>query len=125
MANSTNTSDLIARLSPEEYERLKKDLSAQLQHDFKVHPMQKFKDQIYQAKMEGLDWVEATQDVINFYNPKGLGPKGNFGQGEFFVFDGIKVCLPGQSARIQALIDTPMSVFHHAGEVAKVVGLGE
>lgn len=65
------------------------------------------------AKMEGHDWVETSEDVIKYYN---RGPKGLNGA-EFFIYQGIKVCLPGQSERIEANMHIPIAErMHGKGE---------
>lgn len=52
------------------------------------------------------------------YNPIGLG-KG----GDYFVYKGIKVCLAGQSEKIQARLDTPLYA-HERMNVGRVEGQG-
>lgn len=71
-----------------------------------------FKDQVMLAKANDDKWVETTRDIIDYFNPKGLGicpfrKKPN----EHFTYEGLKVCEVGNSERIEEELTKDLSMF--------------
>lgn len=77
-----------------------------------------FLAKVDQAKLEGLEWVETTPEIIRYYNRKGLNGA------KFFIFQGIKVCEQGQSEAIDEEMNTPLSEKLHGKGEARVVSGG-
>ena len=72
-------------------EALKANLITKQEHE----TINSFFDKIHKATIEGQEWVETTDEILNHYNKGGLGKSG------YFIFQNIKVCGYGKSADIQ------------------------
>lgn len=71
-----------------------------------------FEAAISLCKSEGIEWYETSKDVIDLYQPKGLGTSG------FFIYKDIKVCEHGQAAKLEDALANPPQVFPDAGRIA-------
>jgi len=54
--------------------------------------------------------VETSQEIIDHYNPSGIGKAG------FFLFQGIKVCPKGQREAIVEELNRQLGQINHPGE---------
>ena len=73
------------------------------------------------AQQMGEEWVETTPEIIQHFNPKGMGinpltEKPN----RFFIYHGIKVCPKGERESIENEMDQPLSQRIH-GEKEGVI----
>lgn len=64
--------------------------------DDKKETISMFKDKIDNAKIVGDEYVETSEEIIKYFNPRGLNGA------DYFFYQGIKVCLPGKIEEIQA-----------------------
>ena len=60
-----------------------------------------FEASISLCKSEGIEWLETSKDVIELYQPKGLGTAG------FFIYKDIKVCEHGKAADLEEELSNP------------------
>lgn len=55
-----------------------------------------FREQLNEAKANHDTWLEVSEEVMKYYNPRGLG--GN----DYFVLEGVKITTPGNAEKIEA-----------------------
>lgn len=77
-----------------------------------------FKDAIEMAKMSGDEWVETTEEVINYFNKGGL--KG----APYFIYNGVKVCRNGDLEKVEDYMNRDLYVEAHGAGSGKRIGLG-
>lgn len=58
--------------------------------------VQEFEQQIHMAKIQGDEWVETEEAIINLFNKSGLNGA------KYFIYKGIKVCKTGD---LEAILD--------------------
>jgi hypothetical protein len=63
--------------------------------DDKRETISMFKDKIDMAKITGEEWVETSKEIIDYFNPRGLG--GN----DYFIYQGVRVCEPGKREGVE------------------------
>lgn len=73
-----------------------------------------FQNKIDQATLNGDEWVETTPAIIKYFNRNGLG------RSEYFIYKGIKVCVNGQSERIQNNMNKQLGQVIYGDQEAKV-----
>lgn len=75
-----------------------------------------FLDKIAVAKMNGIEWVETSKEIIHHYNRSGLNGS------KYFLFDGIKVCEKGELENILSDENTQSQFKVHGSEEGMVLG---
>lgn len=53
------------------------------------------------CKTEGIEWYETSKDVLDLYQPRGLGNAG------FFIYKDIKVCEHGRAGELEEEMANP------------------
>ena len=76
--------------------------------------LSEFQAKVDHALMQGQEWVETSDEIIKYYNPKGLNGA------EYFIFKGVKVAPYEQSASIQERLDQPMAERLHGDGQGKL-----
>jgi len=71
--------------------------------------------------MAGETWVETSADVIHYFLPKGLGKSEYFDYGnQVRGAKGVRVCLYGQSERLQKHLDRQLGQINFGDSESKV-----
>jgi len=84
-----------------------------------------FMNLIVHAQANGMEYVEATPEIIAHYNLRGLGTNPSTGKpNEFFIYGGIKVYPIGMKEKIEAEQATPLHYKLHGDTEGKVEGIG-
>lgn len=68
-----------------------------------IETLATFEARISEAQMAGDEWIETTDEILKFFNRKGMNGA------KYFVYKGIKVCLKGEREEIEKECDEPLS----------------
>jgi hypothetical protein len=71
--------------------------------------------------MDGQEWVEATVDILRYFNPKEPVEKVKSPM-FYFIYKGVKISNLGQAEKIQEEETIPLYQRMHGGKEGKVVG---
>ena len=74
----------------------------------------RFYEKIHEAKMARQEWIETSEEIIDHYNPDGIGQAG------FFIFQGIKCAPFGKKDALVAEMSKSLGQINHGDQEAKV-----
>lgn len=61
-----------------------------------------FEMRVHRAKISGDEWVETSDEIINYYNKSGMGKSQTGKDNLYFLYKGVKVCVFGMADKAEA-----------------------